>query len=248
MAFCHASGVDHFNVVITFDKDVLDFIASLIRSLLSWPVAFVVALVIFFKPLKHLLERLRKAKLPGVEIDVSDTLVEADARAFEARVDAEVKKRSKAEEPATTAPAKGTTTPDPAAEAIHAPRREREARSLEEARRWGRYITNAASGTINVGKVLETAWKNLSGAISDLYDQSTDSPRNDLTVSRKVEYLRTVNAVDDAFVESFQRLWHLNYSYRFGGVLFTHNEATAFASTAKTLQSILEDQTAYPDD
>lgn len=248
IAVCHASGVDTFNFVVSVDKDTLNFLASLIRSLLSWPVAFVAALVIFYKPLKHLIERLRRAKLPGVEIDVSDTLVEADARAFEARVDAEVKRRGKADDSAPSVPATDATTPAPAGEDVDAARRERERRQRTDARAWGRYLANDASLRLSVGKVLDLAWKNLGGAIIDLYDQSGDTRDDDPTMWDRVVYLHEVGAVDEAFVESWQKLRQLHDSYRWQGVKFTHNEAGAFANTARTLQSICEEQTAYPED
>lgn len=99
--------------------DVLDFLASIAGSVLSWPVAFMVAVAVFYKPIRGLIGRVKSGKVAGVEFEIREELQDAGDAALDAIREASEKKLGRIDLPATepgrrptSAGQQTTTTPD----------------------------------------------------------------------------------------------------------------------------------------
>jgi hypothetical protein len=81
---CHASGVGWKEFAAGIFGDVLVFLASITGSVLSWPVAFVIAVGMFYKPIRGLIGRVKSGKVAGVEFEIREELQEAGDAALDA--------------------------------------------------------------------------------------------------------------------------------------------------------------------
>ncbi len=260
-AVCHASGVDQFNFVVSVDKDTLDFFASVIRSVLSWPVAFLAAVVIFYKPLKGLIERIRRLKIPGAEIDVPEQLLEADLSASDAGTERVAKPGGSSTE--DTAPA---VTPNP--EQADPPNTEGEStaprahgrgevarldtsdlESMPRTQTMWRWLasyardhdTESRSTQVYVDPniLLLDAWNQLNRAIEKVWAKTKSSDARSGSVTRVIT-LYGLGLVDQPFVDAYMRLHRLRVELLDKELSFSPTEAQAFSKTARRLQNVIE--------
>lgn len=226
---CHASGMGW-----------KEFAASIFATTLSWPVAFIVVVLIFHKPLKHLIGRVRSGKVAGVEFEVREELREADSAARKAE------QLAYSVEPAST-PASSPTRGD------HPTGSE----NSTEAPGLPNFLTAAfendvISSELAAADRIENAhdrmyfiWGRLEQSLRRLYGYAVVGDMPDfLPVDRAAEILSRGDILDKEFVDSIAALRGVLEDVNSTGYA-SHSTARKFTRTAARLRGIVERQNAF---
>lgn len=259
---CDASVVDQFNFIVSIDKDTLDFFASVIRSVLSWPVVSLVTVVIFRKPLAQLIRRIKKLKIFGNEIDVPEELLQADQSASDAGAkttselvgpplaNLEAVDGAEAAPSRKSGSAKGGDTADApeggenglTSSDAH-PNAERRTETLWNWRAFNQW-THELEGLLDdealVPKIhMLEAWNRLNLAIEKLWAKVSSPGARAGNVTRVVSLIK-LDLVDQSFFDAYMRLHRIREQVTKNGIDFSATEAQAFRKTAWRLQSLIE--------
>lgn len=258
-AVCHASGVDHFNFVISLDRDFLDFIAAMTGHLLSWPVAFVVVVAVFYRQLKRLIGRIKSGKFPGFEFNtVEEELEEAAEEATEAVMGATSKRNSppaqvERKDPVSnepqSSPATGGENPagpqavpsnlDQMVQQGDRSAFDRRLRELQQGivRSWNDSVRSTGAPI----EVMLASWQRLEKKVEKLHVKAAPSDAfGRMPVTEQVHNLLVMGLVDESFWSSFRRLQRIRNQVVHGHVEFTASEAQAFQKTATQLGIVLD--------
>lgn len=229
----------------------LDFFASITSSVLSWPVAFVIAVAVFYRPIRGLIGRVKTGKFAGVEFEIRDELQEAEEAARDAVREASEKKLAHSaaigedESPERVAETDSGTTTSPAPQVgnIDAPLPWVEFLKLWEGGKIteGSLYDPPASVRKSGEAVAAILWHftNLEGAIRHLYELVAQVDPRRVPLSRIIGYLTKREMLNESFLESFTTLREIRNAVAHGHARPSLADARDFGRTASQLEAIV---------
>lgn len=212
-----------------------EFAASIFATTLSWPVAFIVVVVVFYKPLKHLIGRVRSGKVAGVEFEIREELREADTAA----------RKSKP----LPIPSQGRSISNPLP-TDESPRPEAEnllenpiGVGVEEAVE--QEDLDAADRIHSAFDRMYFVWGRLESSLRRLYEYAVvGDPPKFLSVDRATDILFRGEILDEEFVDSVASLRAVLDEVSVTGYA-SHSTARKFTRTAARLHGIVERQNEF---
>ncbi|WP_396645432.1 hypothetical protein [Microbacterium sp.] len=207
--------------------DWKEFAASVYATTLSWPVAVVVIAIVFYRPLKALIGRVRSGKVAGVEFEIREELREAETAA------------RNAEKHSLPVPDTSDPSDRPDDSAADSEQAEVESPDLADA-----VAANDLSAVGHIPNALDQmyfVWNRLDSSIRRLYHRAVGEPYRFGSLPRAALILSKAGLLDREFVDAVDAL---------GGVLHevstadyvSHTTARKFTRTAARLHGIVERQ------
>jgi len=219
-----------------------EFVASIYATTLSWPVAIVVVVVIFYRPLRQLIGDVESGKTPWFEFKTRRDLEVAGALARDAEVNAKKTLTDSDEADDGVTDALGTPERRPRRAATNNDllgRTIRASHANEGRMRFTDYLE--AQAIEEPVRQVEWAWNKLAGSVLDLYEKRGGKQEEGMSPLRAALALRMAGVLDYAFLDSLQGLESVKQDVQYRGHA-SERVAREFINTAFRLRGILESQ------